>query len=328
VQIPTTLVAQVDSSIGGKVGVDLPEGKNLIGLIVQPRGVFVEIGFLRTLPDRQFRSGLAEALKCGVIRDARLFEALERTSVRDLRRDERRLAWVVARTVRVKASLVEADERETRGLRTLLNFGHTFGHALEAATGYGGAVTHGEAVAAGMVAAAGISRRLGLISGPVEERIRRAIAGLGLPTRVRGVKRSTLRRAMAQDKKWAVAKSRWVLPAGIGRCVVRAGVGELRARWVKRGYTLDMGVGIASGYATIGAIGFEGRWDYGAIGTVTNLAARLCGEARPGQILISQRVLAAVEDLVKTELVGELTLKGFLKPVPAFNVVGLRDMAP
>ena len=99
---------------------------------------------------------------------------------------------------------------------------------------------------------------------------------------------------------------------------------DLRSRWAKRGYDLDFGVGIASGYATIGAIGFEGRWDYGAIGTVTNLASRLCGEAGPGQILVSRRVLGAVEDMVQAEKVGDLTLKGFLKPVPAFDITGLK----
>jgi adenylate cyclase len=101
-------------------------------------------------------------------------------------------------------------------------------------------------------------------------------------------------------------------------------VGALSVKWRKRGYDLEFGVGIADGYATIGAIGFEGRWDYGAIGTVTNLAARLCGEAKPGQILISQRLLAGVEDLIVTEAVGDLHLKGFLKPVPAFNVLDLK----
>ena len=225
-QLPTTLLAQVDSAIGGKTAIDLPEGKNLVGLILQPRGVFIEVGWLRTLPERQFRSGLAEMLKCGVIRDARLFEELERASVRDLRRDEPRLARLVARAVRVKAAIVEADERETRGLRTLLNLGHTFGHALEAATSYSGAVTHGEAVAAGMLVATGISRRLGLISDAPARRIRGAIERLGFRTRVRGVRPAAVRRAMSQDKKWAAGKNRWVLPVGIGRCVVRSGVGE------------------------------------------------------------------------------------------------------
>ena len=130
VQVPTTLLAQVDSSIGGKTAVDLPHGKNLVGLFAQPRLVLIDPDFLRTLPDRQFRSGLAEVIKCGVIADQSLFSFLERTSVEDLRRDRKKLEWVISRAVQVKASVVERDELETLSMRTLLNFGHTFGHAV------------------------------------------------------------------------------------------------------------------------------------------------------------------------------------------------------
>ncbi|MBI3333267.1 MAG: 3-dehydroquinate synthase [Candidatus Omnitrophica bacterium] len=227
-QVPTTLLAQVDSSIGGKTGVDLPQGKNLVGLFNQPRLVFIELSFLRTLPDRQFRSGLAEVAKCGVIRDPEIFRFLERTSVADLRRDEKRLGWLVARAVRVKASVVEADERETRGIRTILNFGHTLGHALEAATGYGAAYTHGEAIAVGMAAATLISLRLRLIPASSAERLLRLIPHLGLPIGIRGPRPgiSEILRAMSHDKKWQAGRNRWVLPTGIGRVLVRRDVPE------------------------------------------------------------------------------------------------------
>jgi len=226
VQIPTTLLAQVDSSIGGKTAVDLPQGKNLVGLFNQPRMVFIDLEFLRTLPDRQFRSGLAEVIKCGVIGDARLFRLLEEAPPEVLRRDARKLNEVVSRAVKVKASVVERDELETRGLRTLLNFGHTFGHAVEAAAGFRRTTTHGEAVALGMQVASGISLRLGRIGRADHERIVGLIRRTGLPTRVRGLALEKIVRAMAHDKKWAEGKNRWVLPERIGRCVVREKVPE------------------------------------------------------------------------------------------------------
>ena len=226
VQVPTTLLAQVDSSIGGKTAVDLPHGKNLVGLFYQPRLVLSDPAFLRTLPDRQFRSGLAEVIKCGVIADERLFRLLERTTLERLRRDESLLQEVVARAVRVKASVVERDELETKGLRTLLNFGHTFGHAVEAAVGFGRSFTHGEAVALGMQVAADISCRLGRISERERKRIGDLIDRMGLPVRAKGVALSRVVKAMAHDKKWAAGKNRWVLPDRIGHCTVRSDVPE------------------------------------------------------------------------------------------------------
>jgi len=227
VQVPTTLLAQVDSSLGGKTGVDLPEGKNLVGLFNQPSIVFIELDFLSTLPDRQFRSGLAEVAKCGVIQDPVLFKLLERTQVTTLRRSPGLLAQVVARAVQVKASVVGRDERETLGIRTILNFGHTLGHALETAARYDTRIcTHGEAVAVGMIAATRISQRMGLIPDSAAGRIHRLMDHLGLPASLRGMKLSSILRAMAHDKKWAMGRNRWVLPAGIGRAVVRRGVPE------------------------------------------------------------------------------------------------------
>ncbi len=224
VQLPTTLLAQVDSAIGGKTGVDLPQGKNLVGLFYQPRLVFIEVEFLQTLSDRQFRSGLAEVLKCAVIRDPELFRFLERVEVQRLREDPRRLAWVVARAVQVKARVVESDELETRGIRTILNFGHTLGHAIETAAHYRRDYTHGEAVALGMRAATDMAWRLDLLAASVRTRIHKALDRLGLPSGIRGLRFSEILQAMEHDKKWAQGRGLWILPAGIGRCIVRRGV--------------------------------------------------------------------------------------------------------
>jgi len=229
-QVPTTLLAQVDSSIGGKTAVDLPHGKNLVGLIYQPGLVLIDPALLRTLPDRQFRSGLAEVIKCGVIADERLFRLLERTTPEKLRRDEPLLREVISRAVRVKAAVVEKDERETKNLRTLLNFGHTFGHAVEAAVGFRRAFTHGEAVALGMQVASDLSRRMGRMRERDHRRLMELIRRMGLPVRAPGLSPVKLRRAMAHDKKWGKGKNRWVLPDRIGRCVVRDAVPEETVR--------------------------------------------------------------------------------------------------
>ena len=225
-QVPTTLLAQVDSSIGGKTAVDLPHGKNLVGMFYQPGVVLIDLAFLRTLPDRQFRSGLAEVIKCGVIADARLFRLLEGTTLEKLRRDEPLLQEVISRTVRVKASVVAKDERETKNLRTLLNFGHTFGHAVEAAVGFRRVFTHGEAVAVGMQVASDISRRLGRMPEQEHRRLMDLIRRMGLPVRAPGLPLAKLKKAMSHDKKWGKGRNRWVLPDRIGRCTVREAVPE------------------------------------------------------------------------------------------------------
>src|SRR3990172_5024478 len=160
INLPTTLLAQVDSSLGGKTGVNLPEGKNLVGAFHQPRLVVADVLTLRTLPEREFRSGLAEVVKHGMIADPELFGTLEERADRILARDPDFLRVIVTRSCAIKAKVVEADEQET-GLRAMLNFGHTVGHALEAALGYG-SITHGEAVAYGMLVAATLSVRRGL----------------------------------------------------------------------------------------------------------------------------------------------------------------------
>ena len=223
VQLPTTLLAQVDSAIGGKTGVDLAEGKNLIGAFYQPRLVFSEIGFLKTLSQRQARSGLAEVIKYGVIKDTALFSYLEDNYPDILRLKPGALEYIVCRCSRIKAKMVSADEREEKGVRTLLNFGHTAGHAIEAAGRYK-LHNHGEAVALGMLVAAGISRRLGLLPESGVKRIENLIRAVGLPTRITGVTLSAVINAHYRDKKFLGKKNRFVLAKGISKAVIRENI--------------------------------------------------------------------------------------------------------
>src|SRR5262245_47826088 len=181
VMVPTTLLAMVDSSVGGKVGINLPQGKNLVGAFHQPVAVWIDSAFLDSLPDREYRSGLAEVVKYGVIQDAEFFRWLEANADAVVRREQVAVQYVVAWSCRLKADVVERDEREETGLRMVLNYGHTFAHAFEAAGGYTGWL-HGEAVAAGMVCAARLSERRGLIQGEVTARMVELLRRFGLPT--------------------------------------------------------------------------------------------------------------------------------------------------
>jgi 3-dehydroquinate synthase len=214
VHVPTTLVAQVDSAIGGKTGVDLPEGKNLLGAFHPPKLVIIDPELLRTLPEREFRSGLYEVAKYGIIADATLFQFLERRMDAVLHRDAEALDWIIPRCLAVKARVVCEDEHES-GLRTILNFGHTLGHAFEAATAYR-RFLHGEAIGWGMTAAA----LLGVASGHTPEfvasRILRLIASLGPLPPLKGMTTSTLSRIVASDKKNRGGRVRWVLARTIG----------------------------------------------------------------------------------------------------------------
>src|SRR5262249_20600462 len=177
VQIPTTVVAQLDASIGGKTGVNLRAGKNLVGSFHQPRAVLVDPELLQTLDAREFRSGLFEALKCGVIRDRALFNFMKQSAQKVLARDPKALLRIITDSVRVKATVVSADEKES-GLRRILNFGHTVGHALEAATGYAH-LRHGEAVAWGMLAAAAIARDANFCSEKTAAEIHQTVLAYG-----------------------------------------------------------------------------------------------------------------------------------------------------
>jgi 3-dehydroquinate synthase len=222
-QVPTTLLAMVDSSVGGKTGVNLKAGKNLAGAFHQPRGVFIATGFLATLPPREFAAGMAEVIKSALLGDRRLFGGLEHSP---LSAADRRLAPTIRRCCEIKAGLVEADERERaeKGGRALLNLGHTFAHAIEQVAGYG-AYLHGEAVAVGLCAAARLSRGLGMIGAPEVARVESAVAAHALPTRLRHpLALGELTAATARDKKARAGLARFVLLKSLGEAVVRQDV--------------------------------------------------------------------------------------------------------
>jgi 3-dehydroquinate synthase len=211
----------VDAAIGGKTGVNLRAVKNLLGTFHQPRAVLIDPAMLSTLPDREFRAGIYESLKCGVIGLPELFQTLERIQVRDLRRDPAKLERVIAESVKMKAKVVSADERES-GLRRVLNFGHTVGHALEAVTGYR-RFLHGEAVAWGMIAATKIAAALDKIDAGSAQRITEAVLGLGPLPRVEARGRAILR-LLQSDKKTRDGIVHFVLPCAIGKVEIVSGV--------------------------------------------------------------------------------------------------------
>jgi 3-dehydroquinate synthase len=216
---PTTLLAQVDSSIGGKVAVDLPEGKNLLGAFHQPAAVLTDPGWLATLPQREFRAGLAEVLKTALVGDSELYRRLLEAGPEVLERPAGLLEEILVRCIQVKARVVAEDERDW-GRRHILNLGHTFGHALEAATGYA-AYRHGEAVAVGLVAALWLSRRLGLLEAAVLRDVEGLLRAWGLPTRAPGVAPIALEESMERDKKFRAGGWVFVLLEGPGRPVLR-----------------------------------------------------------------------------------------------------------
>ena len=217
VQIPTTILAQVDASIGGKTGVNLRGGKNLLGTFHQPRAVLIDPAVLSTLPEREFRAGLYESLKCGVIGNAELFDYLESVQVKQLRRDHIKVEWIIAESVKLKAEIVSSDEREG-GRRRVLNFGHTIGHALETETAYR-YFLHGEAVAWGMIAAAHIAASVGRIGESDAQRIRDAVFNLGPLPKV-AVRSRNILRLLLFDKKSREGVVHFVLPTAIGQVAV------------------------------------------------------------------------------------------------------------
>ncbi len=223
VQAPTSLAAMVDASIGGKVAVNLPVGKNLVGAFHQPRLVVAEIDYLKTLPRRELASGWAEAIKHGLILDATLLDTLERGADEVLSLTGSVAVEAIRRSVAVKAEVVSADEFETGDARVLLNYGHTVGHALEAVTGYG-RFLHGEAVSIGMMAAARIARRLGMISQELVDRQRSVLERYGLPVRTSGVSVDAVLAATKSDKKVRGGSLRWVLVKGPGKATTRRDV--------------------------------------------------------------------------------------------------------
>jgi 3-dehydroquinate synthase len=222
VQVPTTLLSQVDSSVGGKTAINHPLGKNMIGAFHQPRLVLADMDTLKTLPDRELRAGLAEVIKHGLICDAAFFAWLEANIERLLARDAEALAHAVRRSVEIKADIVARDERED-GVRKLLNFGHTFGHAIETGLGYG-AWLHGEAVAAGMVMAADLSRQLGYLSDADTERIRTLVERAGLPVAPKGIAPERMQQLMSVDKKVKDGRIHFVLLERLGAATLRGDV--------------------------------------------------------------------------------------------------------
>jgi 3-dehydroquinate synthase len=224
VQAPTSLLAQVDAGVGGKVAVDHPRGKNLIGAFYQPRLVLVSLDTLGTLPDRELRAGLAEVIKYGVIADETLFAYLEDHIDRALDREAATLAHLVARSCEIKAEVVAGDERE-EGRRAILNFGHTVGHAIEARLGYTG-ILHGEAVALGMVCAGRIAEKMDLLDRASVERLIRLIDRTGLPVRREGLDPDAILETMQHDKKTVGGRLRFVLPTRIGQVEIRDDVKE------------------------------------------------------------------------------------------------------
>lgn len=216
VQIATTLLAQVDSAIGGKTGVNLAQGKNLAGAFYQPKLVLSDIATLKSLDLKQLRNGLAEVIKYAVINDAALLNYLEKKYKDILAMDEKALEFIVARCSHIKAEIVALDEKEEKGIRTILNFGHTIGHAIEVAAGYKG-YSHGEAVALGMLVACGLSEITGLASGDTGVRIENLIKKAGLPVKINRVSIADIINAYYFDKKFIGAKNRFVLIEGIGK---------------------------------------------------------------------------------------------------------------
>ena len=236
VQVPTTLLAQVDSSVGGKVAVNLPEGKNLVGSFYQPFLVYIDLAVLKTLPVEEMEVGMAEVIKYGIILDKKFFEYLEKKMGKLRELDMGVLERVVGRSCELKAGVVEKDEKE-KGLRSILNFGHTLGHALEALTDYK-KYKHGEAVAIGMVGACRIAEKMGMLKKEARDRIEHLIEKAGLPVRIEAqLSVDSIVQVLSLDKKVRAGKVRFVLPEKIGRVIVRNDVSEDVVRDVVTGLT-------------------------------------------------------------------------------------------
>jgi 3-dehydroquinate synthase len=218
IQIPTTLLAQVDSAVGGKTAINHPLGKNMIGAFYQPQAVIADTDTLNTLPERELAAGLAEIVKYGFIRDRAFLEWLEANMDRLLAREPEALAYAIEQSCRNKADVVALDEREG-GLRAILNFGHTFGHAIEAGTGYG-TWLHGEAVGAGMILAAELSERMGYIARADVERVTRLVARTGVPTSAPDLGRERWLELMRHDKKVEGGKLKFVVLKALGEAIV------------------------------------------------------------------------------------------------------------
>ncbi|MGH7198854.1 MAG: 3-dehydroquinate synthase, partial [Candidatus Omnitrophota bacterium] len=220
-QVPTTLTAQVDSAIGGKTGIDLPEGKNLLGSVYQPLLVLSDVSTLASLPGRHWSDGFAEVIKYGVIKDAALFTLLEKFGKEGVRTNARLLEKVILRCAKIKAKAVESDEFDRKGVRIILNYGHTAGHAIEAASRFSRQYTHGEAVAVGMLVAAHIAEELGVLKDKsLVQRLEKTLLKFELPIFYKGVPTDLILKAIGYDKKAEAGVNRFVLPVAMGKVAV------------------------------------------------------------------------------------------------------------
>ncbi len=236
IQIPTTLLAQVDSSIGGKVGIDLPEAKNLVGAFHQPKAVIIDFDFLKTLPLRQIRNGLGEIIKYSIIRDKGLFAYLDKNMKKLLKLDKNVLEKVVYTSALIKAEMVEKDERDVKDIRIILNFGHTLGHAIEAASEYSNAYNHGESVAVGMLLAGEIAKRLEMFSDKDFEKMKNLVKKAGLRTEIKNLSLKKILSSHEYDKKFTSGANRFVLPRKIGHVDIVESIPELLIKTVLRLY--------------------------------------------------------------------------------------------
>ena len=224
VQVPTTLLSQVDSAIGGKVAIDLAVGKNLAGSFYQPRLVFSDVALLKSLPRKELISGLAEVAKYGVIKSPGLFSYLEKNSKKIFKCDKNALQYIVYTCSGIKARVVEKDEYDNKNIRVILNLGHTIGHAIETAAQYKKSYSHGQAIALGMLCASFIAKELKLFKGGDHAKIKALIKKLGLPTKLMALKAADIYKAQEHDKKFIHGKNRFVLPVKIGKAIVKEGI--------------------------------------------------------------------------------------------------------
>jgi 3-dehydroquinate synthase len=226
IHIPTTLLAQVDSAIGGKTAIDLPVAKNLVGSFYQPKIVISDTSLLSSLSPRQIRNGLAECIKYAVIGDKKLFGYIENNYKKALAHDAKVLAHIILSCARIKSRIVGEDELDKKGKRIVLNLGHTIGHAIESASGYAERYDHGESIAIGMVCATCISSRMGLIKEDDGQRIIALIKKCGLPVKLKGLKISRIYGSLLHDKKFIHGTNRFVVPIGIGKVRIIHGIGK------------------------------------------------------------------------------------------------------
>jgi len=237
IQIPTTLLAQVDSSIGGKTGIDLTEAKNLIGAFYQPKLILSDLRFLKTLPRRELRNGMAEVIKYAIITDSGLFGYLEKNMGNILSAEEKSFEKVIYDCAKIKADIVEKDELDVKDIRIALNFGHTLGHAVEAASGYSNLLSHGEAVAVGMVLACEVALRLDMMKESELIRIKKLIKRAGFSLKLNGLSIKSIMNSYGYDKKFVTGANRFILPRRIGKIEIVDDIPGLLIRTVLRQYT-------------------------------------------------------------------------------------------